>query len=52
MYAERLKGVSLFSHNMFTRRLIGFGGMMNAAPLLEPQWGWVSEYVRAHDQAP
>jgi len=52
LYADRLKGVTLFSHNMFTRRLIGFGGMMNAAPLLEPRWGWVSEYVRAHNQAP
>ena len=52
MYYDRLKDVTLFSHSMFTRRYIGFGGMMNAAPLLEPEWGWVQEYLRSRDQVP
>ena len=52
MYYDRLKDVTLFSHNMFTRRYIGFGGMMNAAPLLEPEWGWAQEYLRARNQVP
>ena len=52
MYYDRLKDVTLFSHNMFTRRYIGFGGMMNAAPLLEPEWGWVQEYLRSRNQVP
>jgi hypothetical protein len=37
---------------MFTRRLIGFGGMMNAAPVLKPEWGWVRDYLRAKHQVP
>lgn len=52
MYYDRLQNVDLFPHNMFTRRLIGFGGMMNAAPVLKPQWGWVREYLRAGRQVP
>jgi hypothetical protein len=42
----------VFSHSMFTRRYIGFGGMMNAAPLLEPEWGWVEQYRRSRNQVP
>ena len=52
IYYDRLQRVDLFPHNMFTRRLIGFGGMMNAAPVLKPQWGWVREYLRAGHQLP
>ena len=52
MYYDRLKDVTLFSHSMFTRRYIGFGGMMNAAPLLQPEWGWVQEYIRSRSQVP
>jgi hypothetical protein len=52
MYYDRLKDVTLFGHSMFTRRYIGFGGMMNAAPLLEPEWGWAQEYLRARNQVP
>jgi hypothetical protein len=48
----RLKEVTLFSHSIFTRRYIGFGGMMNAAPLLQPEWGWVQEYIRSRSQVP
>ncbi|HTO93911.1 MAG TPA: hypothetical protein VMM80_06045 [Bacteroidota bacterium] len=49
---EKAKAVTLFSHDMFTRRYIGFGGMMNAAPLLAPQWGWVADYLRARESVP
>ncbi len=52
MHYDRLKGVTLFGHSMFTRRYIGFGGMMNAAPLLQPDWTWVQEYVRSHSRVP
>jgi hypothetical protein len=52
MHYDRLKNVTLFAHNIFTRRYIGFGGMMNAAPLLTPEWGWVAEYVRTGRQVP
>ncbi|HTY59083.1 MAG TPA: peptidylprolyl isomerase, partial [Bacteroidota bacterium] len=52
MYADRVKTLTLFSHSMFTRRYIGFGGMMNAAPVLQPDWEWVREYVRSQAQVP
>jgi hypothetical protein len=52
MHYDRLKAVTLFGHSMFTRRYIGFGGMMNAAPLLQPEWGWVQEHLRSQNQAP
>jgi hypothetical protein len=52
MFFDRLQNVDLFRHNMVTRRLIGFGGMMNAAPVLKPEWGWVREYLRANHQIP
>ena len=52
MHYERLKDVTLSSHNIFTRRYIGFGGMMNGAPLLQPEWGWVQEYLRSRGRVP
>jgi parvulin-like peptidyl-prolyl isomerase len=52
MYYDRLQKIDISRHNMFTRRLIGFGGMMNAAPVLKPEWGWVREYLRAKHQVP
>jgi hypothetical protein len=52
MYYDRLQNIDISRHNMFTRRLIGFGGMMNAAPVLKPEWGWVREYLRANQQVP
>lgn len=52
MYYDRLQNIDISRHNMFTRRLIGFGGMMNAAPVLKPEWGWVREYLRANRQVP
>lgn len=52
MYYDRLQNIDISRHDMFTRRLIGFGGMMNAAPVLKPEWGWVREYLRANQQVP
>jgi hypothetical protein len=52
MHYDRLKDVTLFAHNIFTRRYLGFGGMMNAAPLLNPEWEWVAEYERSGSQVP
>ena len=49
---DRLKYVVLSGHNMFTRRYIGFGGMMNAAPILQVQTGWMREYRMSHGQVP
>ncbi|HXX65379.1 MAG TPA: peptidylprolyl isomerase [Bacteroidota bacterium] len=52
LYYDRLKAVQVFPHNMFTRRNIGFGGTISAAPLLEPQWGWVDRYEQATKVTP
>jgi hypothetical protein len=42
--------VDIKNINMFTLRMIGFGGKMNAAPLLVPQWQWVGEWKRMKRQ--
>ena len=52
IYYDKLKAVQVFPHNMFTRRNIGFGGTISAAPLLEPQWGWVDVYEQATNVTP
>ena len=36
-----LRGVEIFSGNMVTKRTLGFGGGMLAAPSLTPLWDWV-----------
>jgi len=41
IYYDRITSSNLANVNMFTRRNIGFGGRMNAAPVLVPQWQWV-----------
>lgn len=46
IYYERIKKAEVSDMNMFTRRMIGFGGRMNAAPVLTPQWEWVREWER------
>jgi parvulin-like peptidyl-prolyl isomerase len=40
---EKLRNVRIDQVPMFTRRFIGFGGRMAAAPLLMKQWDWVKE---------
>lgn len=44
---EKLKRVKVTLIPMFTRRNIGFGGRMTAAPLLMQQWDWVMKYAPA-----
>lgn len=46
IYYDRIKAVALANVNMFTRRIIGFGGRMNAAPVLMPQWQWLEEWKK------
>ncbi|MGB2869400.1 MAG: peptidylprolyl isomerase [Bacteroidota bacterium] len=38
---EKLHGVSVTPTNMVTTRQIGFGGEINAVPMLAPQWDWI-----------
>jgi len=38
--------------NMLTRRIIGFGGRINAAPFLVPQCEWVEEWKKMREQVP
>ena len=46
IYYNRIKAVDLSNVNMFTRRFIGFGGRMNTAPVLMPQWQWLEEWKK------
>ncbi len=46
IYYNRIRAVDLSNVNMFTRRIIGFGGRMNAAPVLIPQWQWLEEWKK------
>jgi parvulin-like peptidyl-prolyl isomerase len=45
-FYDRLKSVPVTDVPMFTRRTIGFGGTMIAAPLINPQWEWVKDLER------
>jgi len=44
IYYRNLKAVEIQPANMFTRRVIGFGGVITAAPMLYPNWEWVKEW--------
>ncbi len=50
IYSDRIRKVDIKNINMVTIRMIGFGGKMNAAPLLVPQWEWVREWERLKRQ--
>jgi len=43
LYYDRLKKVEIEPINIVTKRFIGFGGTMLAAPTLYPLWQWVGE---------
>lgn len=43
---NRIRKADVSDVNIMTRRLIGFGGRINVAPLLVPQWQWVNEWKR------
>ena len=40
-FEERIRNADVPDVNMLTRRILGFGGRINAAPYLSPQWEWV-----------
>ena len=44
IFYDRIKDADIENVNMVTRHMIGFGGRMNAAPVLVPQWEWVGEW--------
>jgi hypothetical protein len=52
IFSERISKADVPDVNMLTRRLIGFGGRINAAPILVPQWRWVEEWKQALRQLP
>lgn len=43
---DRLASIPVQNVNFITRRKIGFGGRINAAPLLVPMWEWVGAWKR------
>jgi hypothetical protein len=48
----RLSNVKIIPSNMVTRRYLGFGGVMNATPILMPQWEWVKDLPERRDLLP
>ncbi len=40
LYLDRLTRVKVTPNNMFTRRLLGFGGVLTAVPTILPIWEW------------
>lgn len=49
---EKLKQVPVTPTNMVTRRFIGFGGAMMAAPMLLQLWEWLEMWEKAGGVAP
>jgi parvulin-like peptidyl-prolyl isomerase len=49
---EKIKAIKLTDVPMFTRRLIGFGGRMAAAPMLMKQWDWIKEFLQTGESVP
>lgn len=49
---ERIDRSDIPDVNMITRWTIGFGGTMNAAPMLYPQWRWVEQWKKMKEVAP
>jgi hypothetical protein len=43
---DALKNLKVTTIPMFTRRYLGYGGVMSAAPILLQQWEWIKEYQR------
>ncbi len=51
-YYDRLPRVTIMPSNMFTKRYIGFGGVMTAVPLLQPLWEWVKDVRKSEEILP
>ncbi len=43
LYLDRLSRIKVTPSNMFTRRYIGFGGVVTAVPTIIPLWNWKGE---------
>jgi hypothetical protein len=41
---DAVKQIGITKNPMYTKRYIGFGGTITAAPLLTPQWEWISHW--------
>lgn len=51
-YDDRIDRAEVPDIAMVTRRIIGFGGRLNAAPELYPQWQWVERWKRMKEMNP
>ncbi len=49
---DKVKRLNYNRVPMFTRRLLGFGGRMSAAPILMRQWDWIREYQPPNEVIP
>jgi peptidyl-prolyl cis-trans isomerase C len=49
---KKLSQVTIQPANMYTRRMIGFGGVITATPILYPNWEWMNEYREMEKQLP
>jgi hypothetical protein len=47
-----LSGIDVLPASMVTKRFLGFGGVMLAAPSLPPLWDWVQVWRAAHEALP
>ncbi len=52
IFYDRIQSARIENIDMATRRNIGFGGRMNAAPRLTPQWEWVEQWKRRQQITP
>jgi hypothetical protein len=52
IFYDKIPHAEIENVDMFTRRLLGFGGKINAAPLLIPQWEWVEEWKNMQKKVP
>ena len=52
LFYERVAATDVANVNMLTRRIIGFGGRINAAPFLVPQCEWVEVWKKMREQVP
>jgi hypothetical protein len=51
-YDEKIASADVENINLITRRIIGFGGRMNAAPYLLSQWQWVEHWKKLKELQP
>ncbi|MFZ4620032.1 MAG: peptidylprolyl isomerase [Bacteroidota bacterium] len=51
-FYDRIDRAEIADINMLTRRIIGFGGRINASPYLVPQWEWVEQWKKMQNINP